>query len=181
MQRWFPKLRLETRMAALDIYLTTGYITRRHRRKSGSYSIVARPIKVSPSIVSSVARSGPHQSTDWGGGGGVKGLCRFRNDPVAFMCDVYSMFHQFKVVEAHRNFLRFLWWEDGDVAKPPKEYRMTVHLFGAGSSPGCANYGLRKIADNHEGNLGSEAANFVRNDFYVDDRLKSVLYSQFSI
>ncbi len=27
------------------------------------------------------------------------------------------MFHQFKVVEAHRNFLRFLWWEDGDVAK----------------------------------------------------------------
>ena len=46
----------------------------------------------------------------------VGGLCRFRKDPVAFMCDVESMFRQFKVVEAHRNFLRFLWWEDGDVA-----------------------------------------------------------------
>ncbi|CAB4018402.1 Hypothetical predicted protein, partial [Paramuricea clavata] len=101
-------------------------------------------------------------------------LCRFRKDSTAFMCDVEAMFHQFKVVEAHRNFLRFLWWEDGDTSKRPIEYRMTVHLFGAGSSPGCANFGLKRIADDYEVEFGSEAANFVRNDFYVDDGLKSV-------
>jgi hypothetical protein len=90
------------------------------------------------------------------------------------MCDVEAMFHQFKVLEADRNFLRFLWWEDGNTTKQPVEYRMTVHLFGAGSSPGCANYGLKRIADDYEEECGSEAANFVRNNFYVDDGLKSV-------
>ena len=90
------------------------------------------------------------------------------------MCDVEAMFHQFKVAEAHRNFLRFLWWEDGDTRKRLIEYRMTVHLFGAGSTPGCANFGLKRIADDHEEECGSEVANFVRNDFYVDDGLKSV-------
>ena len=84
------------------------------------------------------------------------------------------MFHQFKVVEAHRNFLRFLWWEDGDTSKRPIEYRMTVHLFAAGSSPGCANFSLKRIADDYEVEFGSEAANFVMNDFYVDDGLKLV-------
>ena len=40
--------------------------------------------------------------------------------------------------------------------------------------PGCANFGLKRIADDHEEECASEAANFVRNDFYVDDQLKSV-------
>ena len=101
-------------------------------------------------------------------------LCRFRQNPVAFMCDVESMFHQFKVLTAHRDFLRFLWWENGDTTKPPSEFRMTVHLFGAGSSPGCANYGLKQIADDHEEEFGAEAASFVRDNFYVDDGLKPV-------
>lgn len=61
-------------------------------------------------------------------------LCRFRTEPtLAFMCDVEAMFHQFKVLETHRNFLRFLWWEDGDTTKRQLEYKMNVHLFDAGS------------------------------------------------
>ncbi len=101
-------------------------------------------------------------------------LCRFRQNPIAFTCDVESMFHQFKVITAHRDFLRFLWWEDGDTSKPPVEFRMTVHLFGAGSSPACANFGLKQIANDYEEAFGSDVANFVRHDFYVDDGLKSV-------
>ena len=62
--------------------------------------------------------------------------------------------------------------------QPPSEFRMTVHLFGAGSSPGCANYGLKQIADDHEEEFGAEAASFVRDDLYVDDGLIKV--SQFS-
>ena len=65
-------------------------------------------------------------------------LCSFRQEPIAFMCDIEAMFHQVKGNEEQRDLLRFLWWEEGDLSKEPKEYRMTVHLFGATSSPGCA-------------------------------------------
>ena len=49
-------------------------------------------------------------------------LCRFRQEPIAFMCDIEAMFHQVKVSEEFRDLLRFLWWEDGDLTKEPKEY-----------------------------------------------------------
>ena len=61
-------------------------------------------------------------------------LCRFCQEAVAFMCDIEGMFHQVKVSKAFRDLLRFLWWENGDTASQPREYRMTVHLFGATSS-----------------------------------------------
>ncbi|KAK3728019.1 hypothetical protein QZH41_000113 [Actinostola sp. cb2023] len=101
-------------------------------------------------------------------------LCRFRKEPIALMCDIEGMFHQVKVNVEQRNLLRFLWWEDGDIDKDLIEYRMTVHLFGAGSSPGCSNFALKTTADDNQEQFGSEAAEFVRNDFYVDDGLKSV-------
>lgn len=101
-------------------------------------------------------------------------LCRFRQEEVAFMVDIKSMFHQFFVEEKYRDLLRFLWWEDGDPNKEVIDYRMKVHLFGAGSSPGCANFGLKRAADDGEEKFGPEAANFIRRDFYVDDGLKSV-------
>jgi hypothetical protein len=83
------------------------------------------------------------------------------------------MFHQFHVNAEHRNYLRFLWWKDGDLSKDPREYRMTVHLFGATSSPGCANYRLKAIADDNKEEYGEDVANFVKRDFYVEDGLKS--------
>lgn len=101
-------------------------------------------------------------------------LCRFRKELIAFMCDLEAMFHQFKVKEEDRDYLRFYWWENGDITKTPVQYRMTVHLFGAASSPGCANFGLKKTAIDNECEFGSDAANFIRKDFYVDDGLKSV-------
>jgi len=101
-------------------------------------------------------------------------LWRFRKENIAFMCDVEGMFHQVKVNEECRNLLRFLWWENGDTSKQPKEYRMTVHLFGATSSPGCSNFTLKSTANDNEKEIGSAAADFVRDDFYVDDGLKSV-------
>ena len=64
--------------------------------------------------------------------------------------------------------------EDGDPSQSVIEYRMKVHLFGAGSSPGCANFALKKAADDGEEEFGTEAAEFIRNDFYVDDGLTSV-------
>ncbi|XP_028413668.1 uncharacterized protein LOC114536524 [Dendronephthya gigantea] len=51
---------------------------------------------------------------------------------------------------------------------------MTVHLFGAASSPGCSNFALKSAADDNEETVGEEAAKFLRRNFYVDDGLKSV-------
>ena len=101
-------------------------------------------------------------------------LCRFRQDPVAFACDIEGMFHQVRMNEEHRDFLRFLWWEHGETSKDPTEYRMRVHLFGATLSPGCANLGLRTTAEDNADVLGLQAAEFIKENFYADDGLKSV-------
>ena len=100
-------------------------------------------------------------------------LCRFRRYPYAITCDVEKMFHQFVVSETDRDYLRFLWWPNGDIKQEPKEYRMKVHLFGATSSPGCASYGFKYIA-NEEEEAYPSAAGFITHDFYVDDGLASV-------
>ena len=101
-------------------------------------------------------------------------LCRFRLEEVALVADIKAMFHQFLVCKGDRDLLRFLWWENGDTKKPVKEYKMMVHLLGAVSSPGCANFGLKRAADDGEIEFGEAAVNFVRNNFYVDDGLISV-------
>ncbi|XP_041464622.1 uncharacterized protein LOC121415488 [Lytechinus variegatus] len=50
---------------------------------------------------------------------------------------------------------------------------MTVHLFGAASSPGCANYGLKYLANAHKVEFPL-AACFISRNFYVDDGITSV-------
>ena len=42
-------------------------------------------------------------------------LIRLRQEKVAFMGDIESMFYQVKVAEEHCIFLRFLWWENDDL------------------------------------------------------------------
>ncbi|XP_063448067.1 uncharacterized protein LOC134727615 [Mytilus trossulus] len=101
-------------------------------------------------------------------------LCRFRKENIAVICDIEQMFLQFNVNKDHRDYLRFLWWKDDNLHEDPIEYRMNVHLFGAASSPGCANFGLKRVADDYEDEFGSDISDFLRYDFYVDDGLKSV-------
>ncbi|XP_071803595.1 uncharacterized protein [Asterias amurensis] len=99
-------------------------------------------------------------------------LSRFRIHQVAIFCDIERMFHQFIVRPEDRDYLRFLWWKDGNLKREPTEYRMKVHLFGATSSPGCANYGLKYLSKKYEKEFPS-AAPFIRHHFYVDDGLIS--------
>ena len=70
-------------------------------------------------------------------------LTRFRQDKVALMSDIEGMFSQVLVPKEDRDLLRLLWWDGGDTQKPLTEYRMKVHVFGAVSSPSCANYALK--------------------------------------
>ena len=101
-------------------------------------------------------------------------LLRFRKEPVAFQCDITKMFLQFYVQKHQRDYLRFLWWDNGNTTQPPSHYRMTRHLFGAVSSMGCANIGLKGIATDYEHIYGVDAGDFIRDCFYVDDGLCSV-------
>jgi len=101
-------------------------------------------------------------------------LSRFRKEPIAFSCDIQGMFHQFKVFPPHRNFLRFLWYKDGDTNSQPLVCRSSVHLFGAVCSPAVAMFGLRQAALEGEEEFGPDVVRFIHDDFYVDDGLTSV-------
>ncbi len=100
-------------------------------------------------------------------------LCRFRKGPVAVMCDIERMFHQFRVRAEDQDYLRFLWWDNGDFHSSPSVYRMRVHLFGVASSPACANFGLKYIAAQGQGQFSEATIRFIERNFYVDDGLIS--------
>ena len=108
-------------------------------------------------------------------------LLRFRKYSTAFMADIEQMFYSFVVPEDHRDFLRFLWYGNNDPDGAIVEYRMKVHIFGNTSSPAIATFGLRKTAEVGEPEFGSDAKEFVDNDFYVDDGLKSMPNSRQAI
>ena len=100
-------------------------------------------------------------------------LLRFRLGKVAFMADIEAMFHQVRVSPEHQTYLKFLWWPDANLNLPPEDYQMSVHLFGAVSSPSCANFALRQTIV--ESSLEeTEEGQTIMNNFYVDDLLKSV-------
>ncbi|KAI8512020.1 hypothetical protein Bbelb_111200 [Branchiostoma belcheri] len=100
-------------------------------------------------------------------------LTRFRQEPVGLMADIESMFSQVRVPEENRDYQGFLWWPEGNLHKPLQEYRMAVHVFGATSSPSCAGFALKKLAEDGEGRYTEEVLESIRNNFYVDDLLKS--------
>ena len=101
-------------------------------------------------------------------------LTRFREEPVAMMADVESMFHQVNVSPRDYDALRFLWWPGNDLSKEPQEFQMLVHLFGATSSPCCANFALRRTAHDNLDDFDISVIETVKRNFYVDDCLKSV-------
>lgn len=51
---------------------------------------------------------------------------------------------------------------------------MIVHIFGAVSPPSCATFALLKTAEDNQNEYPAEVVDTVRQNFYVDDCLKSV-------
>ncbi|RXN13114.1 hypothetical protein ROHU_009852 [Labeo rohita] len=62
-------------------------------------------------------------------------LLWFRKDHIAIMADIQQIFFVFLVKEDHRNYLRFLWYCDGNLSKEVVDYRMRVRVFGNSPSP----------------------------------------------
>ncbi|XP_072166921.1 uncharacterized protein [Diadema setosum] len=102
-------------------------------------------------------------------------LMRFQKHEVAMLCDIEKMFFQFRVEKCDRNFLRFLWWEGNDIQRAPVDYRMTVNLFGAASSPGCANYGLKYLANQHMKNWPEKQESSVTKVVFVFTNLSRMI------
>ena len=98
-------------------------------------------------------------------------LTRFRQEPVALMADIESMFHQVNVRLEDCNALRFLWWPQNDLNSEPEEFQMLVHLFGATSSPSCSNFALRKTPDDNSSDFDDIVTDAVKRSFYVDNCL----------
>ena len=101
-------------------------------------------------------------------------LSRFRKEEVAIMADIEVMYYQVQVPEEDTDLMRFLWWPEGDIEQDMEEFKMTVHLFGATSYPTCANYALRRTAQDNCIKASPEAVDTILNNFYIDDCLKSV-------
>ena len=101
-------------------------------------------------------------------------LCRFRQEHVALVADVESMYHQVCVDPKDVDALKFLWFPNGDLSKEPEEYQMVVHLFGGIWSACCANFALKRTALDNASKFDSIVTRTVDKNFYVDDMLKSV-------
>ena len=64
---------------------------------------------------------------------------RFRANKYALVADIEKAFMRIKINEEDRNYVRFLWFEDGDPDKPITVYRYTSVFFGGTSSPFILN------------------------------------------
>ena len=100
-------------------------------------------------------------------------LIRFHEEEVAFSTDIEGMFYQTNVTPSDTDVLIFLWWP-GNIDDTPEDYKMPVHIFGAKSSPCCANKALSMTAHDNETKYSPEVIRTVHRNFYVDDVLKSV-------
>ena len=92
-------------------------------------------------------------------------LLSFRKETIAFMADIEKINLQIRVSEKYRNFLRFLWWKDGDFSKEPIDHEMCAHVFGGASSGACSNYALKRTAKEYEKKYGTETAHTLRENF----------------
>ena len=101
-------------------------------------------------------------------------LLRFRKGKIAFMADIETMYYQVGVPEEHYKFLRFFWWEKGDIESDPVEYEMCVHPFGAISSKSCVIFALHQTAIDNEDKYAPDVIEMLLYHFYVDDLLTSV-------
>ena len=103
---------------------------------------------------------------------------RFREHKIAMTADIESMFLQVAVPKEQCKYLRFLWRD-----KPSDTvgiYEYTRHVFGAKSSPTCANYGLQQSGQDNKIEF-LEASFTIDRNFYMDDLVKSVDTSQQAI
>ena len=64
-----------------------------------------------------------------------------------------------------------------DLDKGSEEYRITLPLFGAVSSPCCVNLAMRGNAEDHQHEFSPEVVSTALKNLFVGDSLKSLPFS----
>lgn len=100
-------------------------------------------------------------------------LLRFREGRYAATADIKGMFYNVRIPVEDCNFMRFLWFEDGDPTKEIVEYRLTHQVPGLTDSPSNAGFALRQIAKENISGASAETCQTINQNFYVDDLCKS--------
>ncbi|XP_059352987.1 uncharacterized protein LOC130690708 [Daphnia carinata] len=98
-------------------------------------------------------------------------ILRFRKHQIPISSDIEKMYHQVLVPEEDQDAFRFLYRSPNSTTSP-LTYRMTVHVFGAVSSPSTCLFALNKTAEDHKTKFPHAAAS-VKTSFYVDNYLDS--------
>ena len=100
-------------------------------------------------------------------------LIRFRRqEPIARLAYIDSMFYQVPVPEKHQNFLRFFWWGKNNLDYETADHQMCVLVFGDASSPSYCNFTLNQISTDSVEVFGPAAAQTLKRNFCVDGMLK---------
>ena len=97
-------------------------------------------------------------------------LAKFRENRYAMSADIEEMFLQVEVRQEDRKFLRFLWFDENDKIVT---YQYNRHIFGAKSSPTCANFALQRCATDNASGL-ERASHIACHNFYMDELLVSL-------
>ena len=98
-------------------------------------------------------------------------IFRLHEEPIALTADIESMFLHVQVPEQDKSGLRFLWRSRTN--EPVQIYDYQRHVFGAKSSPTCANYALERVGLNNEEQYPI-ASKAIQSNFCMDDFIKSV-------
>lgn len=96
-------------------------------------------------------------------------LINFRTGKIGVSADIEKAFLMISLAEKDRDFLRFLWWKDGELAV----FRHCRVVFGAAPSPYLLSAVLQHLFENADPSL-SETAERLKRAFYVDNCLTSL-------
>ena len=88
----------------------------RHKQKNKLRVVFDASLKYKGLCLNDVLYQGPDLTNNLLGV-----LLRFREEKIAVMGDIEKMFYAVKVSDAHKNFLRYYWFPNGDLAKEPVE------------------------------------------------------------
>jgi len=103
-------------------------------------------------------------------------LLRFRKHKIALVSDVTEMYLQVKVKPEDRRYLRFLWYENGNIVT----YEMERIMFGLNAAPFLAQLvvqeGSQKMIEDYP-----RAVETIQNSTYMDDSLDSVQTDEMAI
>ncbi|XP_076029146.1 uncharacterized protein LOC143017993 [Oratosquilla oratoria] len=140
----------------------------RHPTKSNKVRVVLDcAARVNDLSLNYLLRQGPDISNL------LLGVLRFRLRLHAYTADIETMYYQVKVPESDRDYLRFLWWKEGQIGGDIFKLRMTSHPFSASCSPGIANCALKRVVLDYGSQFHTSVSEIVLNNFYVDDLLVS--------